>query len=59
VEIRWDAARFPMVMVRDAASGQILSFARGGAARLWTDGATFDLQFSDGVNSVVRQRQIR
>lgn len=59
VEIRWDAARFPMVLVRDAATGQILSFARGGAARLWTDGATFDLQFSDGVNSVVRQRQLR
>lgn len=59
VEIRWNAARFPMVMVRDAATGQVLSFARGGAARLWTDGATFDLQFSDGVNSVVRQRQIR
>jgi hypothetical protein len=59
VDVRWDAARYPMVMVRDAATGDILSFARGGSARLWTSGSDFVLQFSDGVKSVVRQRQLQ
>ena len=52
VELRWDGARFPMALVRDAATGQILSFARGGAAHLWASGRVFQLQFSDGVRSV-------
>ncbi|HEV8613455.1 MAG TPA: M66 family metalloprotease, partial [Gemmatimonadales bacterium] len=52
LELRWDGVRFPMALVRDAASGQILSFARGGAARLWAGGQAFDLQFSDGVRTV-------
>ena len=55
VDVRWDAARYPMVMVRGAATGEIISFARGGAARLWTRGTSFELHFSDGVKSVVRQ----
>ncbi len=55
VDVRWDAARYPMVMVRDAATGEIISFARAGAARLWTRGTNFELHFSDGVKSVVRQ----
>lgn len=58
IDVRWDVARYPMVMVRDAATGEIISFARGGAARLWTRGGSFDLQFSDGVKSVVRQRLV-
>jgi len=48
-----------MVMVRDAATGEIISFARGGAARLWTHGTNFELHFSDGVKSVVRRRQLQ
>ena len=58
VDVRWDAARYPMVMVRDAVSGDILSFARGGSARLWAPGSNFVLHFSDGVKSVVRQGRI-
>jgi hypothetical protein len=58
VEIRWDAARYPMVMVRDAVTGQVLSFARGGAARLWSRGENFDLVYSDGVRSVARQGKV-
>jgi len=57
VDVRWDSARFPMVMVRDAATGDIISFARGGAARLWSRGTNFELHFSDGVKSVIRQQQ--
>ncbi len=55
VEVTWNPSRYPMVMVRDAATGQVLSFARGGAARLWTRSGRFDLIFSDGVRSVRRQ----
>jgi hypothetical protein len=59
VDVRWDGVRYPMVMVRDAASGEIISFARGGAARLWTRGTNFELHFSDGVKSVVRRRELQ
>jgi len=58
VEVRWDAARFPMVMVRDAVSGQVLSFARGGTARLWAPGRDFELQFSDGVRGTARPARL-
>lgn len=58
VELRWDAARYPMVMVRDAATGDILSFARGGTARLWSRGTGFTFHFSNGATSVVRQGRI-
>jgi hypothetical protein len=54
LEIRWNAATFPMAMVRDARTGQILSFARGGAATLRTSGAEVEVQFSDRVRSVSR-----
>jgi hypothetical protein len=54
IEVRWDAARFPMVLVRDAASRQVLSFARGGSARIWSTGEDVELQFSDGVRSTTR-----
>ncbi len=58
VDLRWDASRYPMVMVRDAVTGDILSFARGGSARLWARGSNFVLHFSDGVKSVVRQGRV-
>jgi hypothetical protein len=58
VEVRWDAARFPMVLVRDAASGQILSFARGGLARIFSTGQSFELQFSDGLKSLTRPARV-
>ncbi len=59
LDVRWDAARYPMVMVRDAVTGQVVSFARGGAARLWTRGSRFDLQFSDGLTSVLQRRALQ
>lgn len=59
VELRWNSASYPMVMVRDAATGQVISFARGGSARVWTRGSNFELQFSDGVKSVVRRHTLQ
>jgi len=51
----WDGASYPMAMVRDAATGEVLSFARGGTAAVWTTKRRFDVTFSDGVRSVVRR----
>src|ERR1041385_2630838 len=58
VQVRWDATRYPMVMVRDAVTHQVLSFARGGMARLWTRSGSFDLSYSDGVRTVARQGRV-
>ena len=35
--LRWDANRSPMLLVRDPATGEVLSFARGGAAEVATE----------------------
>lgn len=32
--LRWDASKSPMLLVRDPATGEVLSFARGGAAEV-------------------------
>ena len=48
VELRWNAATHPMLMVRDAATGQVLAFGRGGRAELATDRADLDVQPSSG-----------
>jgi hypothetical protein len=49
VTVRWDASAHPMVMVRDPASGQVLSFARGGAAEIATDRTDLEVQLSNGI----------
>ena len=51
VSLQWDAAAHPMVMVRDARSGEVLSFARGGSVTLPVTGAGLELVASDGVRS--------
>jgi hypothetical protein len=40
-----------MIQVRDAASGQILSFARGGQAEVWTSRPELALTLSNRVQS--------
>jgi hypothetical protein len=59
VEVRWDAATAPVVMVRDAATGTILSFARGGVTSVATEAVSVELVISDGVRSSVRQLVVR
>ena len=53
VSLQWNAAAHPMVMVRDARSGQVLSFARGGSVTLPAAGGGLELVASDGVRSRV------
>jgi hypothetical protein len=40
-----------MVMVRDATTGQILSFARGGTAEITTQRGELEVVLSNGVTS--------
>jgi hypothetical protein len=51
VSLRWDAARYPMIMVRDPDSGEVLAFGRGGTATVRTSHGELDLVVSDGVRS--------
>ena len=58
-ELRWNAERYPMVLVRDPLTGAVVSLARGGAVRVPAAGISeFGLTFSDGVHSVTRQGRI-
>lgn len=54
-EVRWDAAVHPMVLVRDAVTGEVLSFARGGEARVRPASDRVQLVFSDGLGSSTPQ----
>ncbi len=49
-EVRWDS-RYPMALVRDAETGEILSFARGGSARIESRSSRLDVELSTGVGS--------
>ena len=58
VRVRWNAARHPVVMVRDSRTGAVLSFARGGDAEVRTaddSPASVDVLLSDRVRSVQRR----
>jgi hypothetical protein len=55
VALEWDPSVHPMIMVRDPDSGEILSFARGGKARIATAKGKLDLVVSDQVRSQTRR----
>jgi hypothetical protein len=55
VEIRWDAARYPLAVVRSTVTGEILSLARGGVVSVRDAGAEIEVILSDGVRSAVRR----
>jgi hypothetical protein len=55
VALRWDHHAYPMVMVRDAETGEIMSLADGGSIELATSKKAVDLVLSDGVRSVVKR----
>ena len=56
--VQWDASAHPMVMVRDAETGEVLSLARGGRVELPGLRREVDLVFSDGVQSTVKRVQV-
>jgi len=56
--IAWNAQRYPLVVVRDAKTGEILSLARGGATTVETAASDLELTLSDGVSSTVLQSHV-
>ena len=50
-ELRWNPA-YPMALVRDVATGEILSFARGGVAQITAPRGAVRLDLSSGVASL-------
>ncbi|HET6836488.1 MAG TPA: hypothetical protein VFH24_00525 [Gemmatimonadales bacterium] len=58
VTLQWDAGAHPLVVVRDPDTGEVLSLAREGRARIVTSKARLDLEVSDGVRSYGVRRAI-
>ena len=52
VSVRWNGTACPLVVIRDAETGAILSLARGGDASVTTNGGNVNLTFSNGIQSV-------
>ena len=51
VEVLWDAVSAPMAMVRDASTGEVLAFARGGRVEIPTTAAQLEVHVSDQIRS--------
>lgn len=53
--LRWNSMAFPLAVVRDAATGQTLAFARRSGDAFVSRGRAVDVTYSDGVRSVTRR----
>ena len=51
ISLQWDKDLFPMAVIRDPKTGEILSFARGGDSTIVTSVNEVEIQLSDGVRS--------
>ncbi len=51
MQFSWDAARSPMVMLRDAKTGEVRGFLSGGNATIEDAPDDLEVQFSDGIHS--------
>jgi hypothetical protein len=58
VRLQWNAARNPMIVVRDGRTGAILSFARGGDVQVTSNAAEIEVNMSDGVKSTLRRLRV-
>lgn len=58
VSLQWNRSTYPGVMVRDARTGEVLTFARGGAAAFRTGASEVELVLSDGVRSTSRRMPV-
>jgi len=59
LRLRWNARATPMIMVRDAGTGELLSLARGGDVTLSTIRNDVELVLSDGVKSRVKRVSVK
>jgi hypothetical protein len=53
VSVRWNPA-YPIALVRDARTGAILSFARGGSVRVPSASGEITVDLSDGIGTLPR-----
>lgn len=58
MRLQWDVAASAVVLVQDAHSGQVLSFARGGDQLVALPGTAVDLTLTDGVVSRTRRLDV-
>ena len=56
--LEWDANIYPIAMVRDPSTHEVLGFLRGGAGELGGQRAAVDVLFSNGVSSIMQRVQI-
>jgi hypothetical protein len=54
MRVRWNAAKYPMAMVRDAATGQVMGYVRRSGDAVVSGGKRLEVVYSDGVRSVVK-----
>ena len=59
VNVRWGADAGRMALIRDRATGQVLSFARGGSASVRARSDDIEVTVSDGVRSASRVVSVR
>jgi hypothetical protein len=52
--VGWDQGAYPLAVIRDAATGQILSLARGGRVELPDAPAELEVTLSDGTRGIGR-----
>jgi hypothetical protein len=60
IQLDWDAKSSPVLMIRDALTGEVRGFARGGSAVLQDMPDNVEIHYSDGIRpgSVRLQRQL-
>lgn len=56
-QLTWNAQQYPVVMVRDAQTGEIRGFLRDGSASIDDEPATMELQVSDGIHAATVSQQ--
>lgn len=59
LEARWDGRQWPLAVLRDPVSGDVLGLGRGGTARVATGSTDVEVILSDGVRSVAQRVNVR
>jgi hypothetical protein len=57
IRLRWDAARYPLLLVRDAVTGEVLAFGRRGDVTVATTATALNVVVSDRIHA--REMRIR
>ena len=55
--IVWDAARYPVVMLRDAQTGEVRGFLRGGSAEIVDAPQEIEVHISNGIQAGILRHQ--